>query len=289
MKRGYLEGDFEFFYLKDQKNMEFEFHHHDFNKIIIFISGNVTYLIEGKAYKLKPWDIILVNDKEIHKPIIDSTEIYERIVIWINSSFLQKHSDSTSNLHTCFERCENHKCNLLRYEPQSLEHIKTILFQLRKACTQMEFGSRILRNSLFMQFIVSLNREFLGIEKKRVLPDIEYDKNIDRILAYINQNLKEDLSIDHLASKFYVSKYYLMHKFKKYTGYSIHHYILQKRLLMASSLIKKGLPAMEVSLACGFGDYSNFVRAFKKKFNLSPKKYYKSLLHDQQSNSNKHF
>ncbi len=289
MKRGYLEGDFQLFYLKDQKNMEFEFHHHDFNKILIFLSGNVTYLIEGTAYKLKPWDIILVSDNEIHKPIIDSTEIYERIVIWVNSSFLRKHSDSTSNLHTCFERCGNHKSNLIRYQPQSVDHIKTILFQLKNACTQTEFGSRILKNSLFMQFIVSLNREFLGIEKKKALQDINYDKNIDSILDYINQNLKENLSIDHLSSKFFVSKYYLMHKFKKQTGYSIHHYILQKRLLMANSLIRKGLPAMEVSLVCGFGDYSNFVRAFKKKFGLSPKKYYKNLIQLQQADGDKHF
>jgi hypothetical protein len=44
-KRGYLNKDFEFFHLKDNKAMQFEFHYHDFNKIIIFISGNVTYLI----------------------------------------------------------------------------------------------------------------------------------------------------------------------------------------------------------------------------------------------------
>jgi quercetin dioxygenase-like cupin family protein len=63
VKRGYLNEDFHFFRLKDQKKNEFEYHYHDFNKIIIFLSGEVTYLIEGKSYILKPWDILLVGHK----------------------------------------------------------------------------------------------------------------------------------------------------------------------------------------------------------------------------------
>ena len=66
VKRGYLNEDFHFFNLKDQKRNEFEFHYHDFNKIIIFISGEVTYIIEGKSYKLKPWDILLVGKNDLH-------------------------------------------------------------------------------------------------------------------------------------------------------------------------------------------------------------------------------
>ena len=78
-----------------------------------------------------------------------------------------------------------------------------------------------------------------------------------------------------------------MHQFKKNTGYSIHQFIMQKRLIQANSYIKKGLPTMEVSQQCGFGDYSNFVKAFKKKYGLSPKKYYKGLLNQKNTNKDK--
>jgi AraC-like DNA-binding protein len=50
---------------------------------------------------------------------------------------------------------------------------------------------------------------------------------------------------------------------------------LQKRLILAQSLIREGLTMMDVSIQCGFNDYSNFVRAFKKNFDISPKKYSK--------------
>ena len=103
IKRGYLNGDFEYFHLNDKKSMEFEFHYHDFNKIIVFISGSVTYLIEGKSYKLKPWDLLFVSGNDVHRPIISPNEPYERIVIWINTRFLEIHNNNNSNLLTCFE------------------------------------------------------------------------------------------------------------------------------------------------------------------------------------------
>jgi AraC-like DNA-binding protein len=124
--------------------------------------------------------------------------------------------------------------------------------------------------------MVYINRVFLRRKLNIANTDIEYDERIAAILDYINTNLKEDLSIETLASKFYISKYFLMHKFKADTGYTLHGYIQQKRLIKASDLIKKGKPITEVYLDCGFGDYSSFIRAFKKTFNLSPRDYYKT-------------
>jgi len=278
IKRGYLKEDFRFFHLKDKKHDQFEFHYHDFNKIIIFISGKVTYLIEGKAYKLRPWDILLVNSNEVHKPLIDTEEAYERIVIWVNSSFLTEHNSKNCNLLSCFEVAFKEKLNLIRLKAEYLSDIKYILSQLETAWKSKEFGSDILKNSLFLQLIVYVNRLFLGTEDHKETNDIEYDEAVAVILNYINENLKEALSIESIAEKFYMSKYYLMHKFKAHTGYTVHNYILQKRLILAKELIKKGKPVTEVYIDCGFSDYSNFIRAFKNSYGVAPKKYYKIIL-----------
>lgn len=283
IKRGYLKRDFEFFHLKDMKDLKFQPHYHDFNKIIVFISGNVTYLIEGKAYKLKPWDILFVSSNEIHKPLIDSSEIYERIIIWVNPIFLNKHNSRDANLLTCFELASSQKHNLMRLDYERMMGIKSTLSNLSDSCESREFGSGILKNSLLLQLMVLLNRLFLGSENTKDQSDIEYDESIGNILNYINDNLDEDLSIDYISSKFFMSKYYLMHKFKNQTGYTIHNYILQKRLILANTLIKKGRSVNEVYLECGFGDYSNFIRAFKKMFGLPPKKYYKALMEIENS------
>lgn len=276
IKRGYLKKDFQIFHLKDKKDTQFQFHYHNFNKLVIFISGNVTYLIEGKAYKLKPFDILLINNNDIHKAVIDPDNVYERIIIWVNSDFLIKHNNGC-NLLTCFELASKQNFNLLRLSDDWISNIKDLLFKLERASKDKDFACEILKSSLFLEFMVYINRLFLGNQNIKELSDIEYDKNITSILNYINENLSEDLSIDTLSSKFYMSKYHLMHKFKIQTGYTIHSYILHKRLIMSNSLIKAGKNITDACVECGFNDYSNFVRAFKKTFGLSPKNYCKML------------
>jgi AraC-like DNA-binding protein len=283
IKKGYLNEDFRFFHLKDKKAEEHTFHYHDFNKIVIFLSGNVTYVIEGKYYKLRPWDILFVSSNELHKPNIDPNEYYERIIIWVNSNFLTGHSTEDSNLLTCFEVTQKEKLNLFRMDSEHLNVIKDTLFSLEKEIKAKEFGGKTLQNSIFLQLIVYLNRLILRTKTKKNEKDIQYDERIVNMLSYINENLDSDLSINSIAARFYINRYYLMHNFKDQTGYTLHNYILQKRLAKAAMLIKKGLQISYAADQCGFQDYSSFVRAFKKSFGLPPKQYYKAIQSIQHS------
>lgn len=276
IKRGYLNEDFHYFNLKDQKKNEFEFHYHDFNKIIIFISGEVTYIIEGKSYKLKPWDILLVGKNDLHLPIISSSMPYERIILWLNPLFLQGHNKNNCDLLSCFHLASERKLNLIRLSSKNINSLKQTLSDLEEEIRDTAFGSTILKNALFLQFIVKINRLFLGMDINKNIDDIKYDSRIEELLSFINSNLDKDLSIEMLSKAFYLNKYYLMHLFKQETGYTLYSYIQKKRLIKASELIKTGMQAGEVCSECGYGDYSSFVRAFKKEFELSPKQYYKS-------------
>lgn len=273
-KRGYLNNDFIFFNLQDTKEMEIKSHYHEFNKIVIFISGKVTYYIEGTAYKLKPWDILLIKHDTIHKPIVDTTFPYKRFILWIRPSFLQNYKSAKDNLLTCFELAHQHQFHLLRIPPEMLPIIQSIFSQINGTCQNLNFGDEVLRSSLFLQLIVYLNRMPMDIKKDALPAGIECDETIYRVLKYIDHNIADDLSIEKLASVFFLSKYYLMHKFKYYTGYSIHNYVLQKRLMAANQFIKAGQPVMTACMESGFHDYSNFTRAFKKMYGMPPKKHY---------------
>ena len=269
-KSGYLNRDFQLFHLKDKKNQDFEFHYHDFNKIIIFLSGKVTYLIEGKAYYLKPWDILLVNNHDVHKPLIDSSETYERIIIWANSDFIENHNYENCDLSTCFKLANEKSFNLIRLETKSQNHIQFIIKSLQTSFDSNDFGSKLLSNSLFVQLLIYLNRVHLGNMYLNEEDSLKYDKQIEKILKYINNNLCSDLSVEFFSREFYISKYYLMHKFKKETGYTLHNYVMQKRLLMAKDLIRNGEPITKTYAQCGFNDYSCFLRSFKNTFHKSP-------------------
>mgnify|MGYP004456471137 CR=1 FL=1 len=268
---GYLHQNFRLFHLKDKKTPEFEFHYHNFNKIIIFLSGNVTYLVEGKAYYLKPWDILLVNHHDIHKAVIDPGTTYERIIIWLQNDFIKSQKDRPCDLSACFATANEKRFNLIRLNATLQTKIQTLIHSLENSLTSEEFGHEVLSQTYFLQLMVYLNQVFTPEQYEENQSASKYDKQIADILKYINLHLDEDLSNEALSEKFFLSKYYLMHKFKEETGYTLHNYIQQKRLICASDMIKGGTPVLKAASQCGFFDYSTFLRAFRKMFGISPK------------------
>ena len=71
----------------------------------------------------------------------------------------------------------------------------------------------------------------------------------------------------------YVSKSHLSHRFKEFTGLTLYQYIIKKRLVVARNMLREGAQVMDACLQCGFNDYSNFLKAFKREFGKSPKEF----------------
>ena len=263
-KTGYLKEDFRLFHINDQTKKDFSYHYHDFHKIIVFISGKVTYHIEGKAYHLKPRDILLVSQGAIHKPEIDPSVPYERYIFWIRDDL------SCQELNTCFQKANDRSFNLVRADSALQERLKDLLPEIKQTLQNKHFGDTVLRNALFTQFMIYINRIFLRTSSSPDKKAYSSDTQVEQLLKYINRNLSENLSIDQLAERFFFSKYHMMRKFKNETGYTIHNYITSKRLLMARSLISQGIPVIKAAQASGFHDYTTFVRAYKKQFGKAP-------------------
>lgn len=263
-KTGYLKEDFRLFHINDQTKKDFSYHYHDFHKIIVFISGKVTYHIEGKAYHLKPRDILLVSQGAIHKPEIDPSVPYERYIFWIRDDL------SCQELNTCFQKANDRSFNLVRADSALQERLKDLLPEIEQTLQNKHFGDTVLRNALFTQFMIYINRIFLRTSSSPDKKTYSSDTQVEQLLKYINRNLSENLSIDQLANRIFFSKYHMMRKFKNETGYTIHNYITSKRLLMARSLISQGMPVMKAAQASGFHDYTTFVRAYKKQFGKAP-------------------
>lgn len=263
-KTGYLKEDFRLFHINDQTKKDFSYHYHDFHKIIVFISGKVTYHIEGKAYHLKPRDILLVSQGAIHKPEIDPSVPYERYIFWIRDDL------SCQELNTCFQKANDRSFNLVRADSALQERLKDLLPEIEQTLQNEHFGDPVLRNALFTQFMIYINRIFLRTSSSPDKKTYSSDTQVEQLLKYINRNLSENLSIDQLANRFFFSKYHMMRKFKNETGYTIHNYITSKRLLLARSLINEGTPVMKAAQMSGFNDYTTFVRSYKKQFGNAP-------------------
>ena len=269
-KTGYLDHDFRMFHIVDSVKREFEFHYHDFNKRIIFIGGNINYFIEGKNYSLEPYDVVLVNAGEIHRPnVLDATE-YERIIIYVSTQFLNAYKQKTYDLNYCFERGKKEHSNVLRIQSIEKSKLYQVCQELEHSFNDDEYANELYQKILFLEFMIQLNRTAIS-NHINYLDSVNGNTKLIPIIEYINEHLTEELTIDILASKFYLNRYYLMHFFKEETGYTIGNYITEKRLLLAKNLVHNGSSITEACFQSGFKNYSTFLRAFKKKFNTIPK------------------
>lgn len=130
--------------------------------------------------------------------------------------------------------------------------------------------TKLHQQSALLQFLILMTQLSLG-DDLSCLAASGANPQILQVLSYINQNLSEPLSIDRIADACYLNRSYLMHLFRRETGYTVLSYITEKRLFAARSLIQSGASVTDACLQSGFSGYAAFYRAYKKKFGESPK------------------
>ena len=268
---------FEVFHYRDDYMKEVALHHHDFYEIYFFQSGNVSYNIESRNYLLTPGDLLIISPNELHQPVFgEEKQVYERTVLWISKSFLEQFDLPGQEVSRCFDTSLPEHTNLLRPDGITRELLNYLLSTLQQEMDSPEYGAGLYSMGCLAQLLVLINR--LALRANR---DAEPRENADsvvyRVLGYINEHYNEDLSLDFLANKFFISKYHLSREFNRLVGTSVYRYIIQKRLVMAKQMMSAGMPTSEVYQHCGFGDYSNFYRAFKAEYQISPREFVESI------------
>jgi len=261
----FLNADLPFLYL----------HHHDFYELYLYMSGDVTFLIEGKSYNLQLGDIILINTRELHHAIVNSMKIpYERIVLWINKSFLQGLSTPEIDLTLCFESVV--KKNVIRADIEFGQNIRIQLNKLLSLENYKGFGKDLLYKAYITEITIHLHNLVLN-DKSDLDITVQNNHLIEGIIEYINNHIDEDITLDELSKEFYLSKFHLSREFSKHTGTTIHRYIVKKKLIVAKELILNDYPINSVYKQSGFGDYSNFFRSFKNEYGVTPKQFYNMM------------
>ena len=265
VQRGYLHEDFRLFHLRGAMEESVDWHYHTFHKIIEFLGGESGYGVEGKQYLLQPGDLVLVPQGCIHRPEAEPNAPYERRILYLSPEFLCR-AGGSCDLAACFDRAREE----FRFVVHPADGTGGAqLAALEHAEREDAFGRELLAQSLLFQFLIGLNRAMADDLLQYAKP-AAYDRKIESILRYLSEHLTEPVSIDDLAARFFVSKYHMMRQFRAQTGYTIHGYLTGKRLMRARAMIAAGTPVLQASEESGFGDYSAFLRAYRKQFGAAP-------------------
>lgn len=246
---------YEIFHYKNTMLDSVDVHHHDFYEVYLFLGGKVEYSVEGRNYHLEPGDILMISPLELHRPrILKEDESYERIVLWINTNYLENLSTPQTNLTCCFDTSRPGHSNLLHPSRAQRANLLSLLGQLVQENYSTVYGSDVISTGILLQFLVELNRLVLGGHGKPHEELIEHATPlISQVLDYINAHYFEQLSLGQLAGEFYISKYHLSHEFNRVVGTSVYRYIILKRLVIAKQMLASGIPPRMCTAAAGSG------------------------------------
>lgn len=269
-KQGFLAEDFRLFHLAGPARSPAP-HYHDFCKILLFLDGDVDYVIEGRTYGLRPGDIVLVGRGEIHCPHVRDTRDYDRIILYLSLPFLREVS-GRDPLDQCFDTARFRHSSVLRLGESGRQRLFAMAGQLERAYDrQEEYAGPLLARLLLLEFMIALNRAALDSQAVYIHTG-SMNYRVSGLISYISGHLDEELSISRLAEVCCLSPYHMMRLFKEETGCTIGNYITQKRLSLARDLLASGqVNATQACFRSGFSNYSTFLRAYKRHFNASPR------------------
>jgi len=230
-------------------------HWHEFYEIELILEGSGVYNIDGIDYEIKKGALFAMSPSSFH--FID----FKKDTKLINVMFT-------------LDGCEwDFLCNIFKDSP----HVTLNLSD----------------NDIY--FVETITKEMLSTENKKhqnallnsILGKIQNlnsnsalsfsDNQMQQAVLYIQNNFRENITLNKVAKIANYSPNYFGNKFKLYTGVTFKQYILDLRFLLAEKLLKHSdMSVVEISAECGFNDFSNFMVYFKNKHKMTPGEFRKS-------------
>ncbi len=255
------------------KAENFQMHAHEWMEVFYLLSGKCSYLVEGSKYELHPGDILIMRSAETHMIEIKEDEPYERIAIHFSPAVLAAVPQNERFLRPFLDRPLGQR-NLYRTDESGDS-------RLRAAFEGFGFeGIGDVKLNLMCRLLMFLTVLSAVFEKQGNLDGSE-DSFQSQLVAFVNEHLFEDISLQSIADAFFRSRSQISRVFRQATGSPLWEYVTIKRLLAAQAMLQRGVNASEACLACGFSDYSSFFRAYRARFGHSPKNDYGKELKDR--------
>lgn len=267
-----LRSDFEAFYYSDSEMRPVPAHRHSFYELLLLLEGNVTYRIGEESYFLLPGDLLVLPGEIPHHPVSGGKGKYRRVVLWLTADFVRSLPDGDALAETLGMNEENPQGRLYRFHATDGDTLAECALSIAEETRFEHPMGDTMSTLLVTRLLILIRRAAVSArEQEDGAPSSLY--RIREVTAYIDENLHRDLTLDSIADRFFFSKFYLSHLFKRHMNMTPHAYITERRLLLAKQLLAEGTPPTEVFKLCGYTDYSVFYRSFKKFYGIAPGKF----------------
>ncbi|MDR3167683.1 MAG: AraC family transcriptional regulator [Treponema sp.] len=240
---------------------------HPESEIFFIFCGNVEFIIEGYRYALLPEAMLLIPPETIHGWRLLSPGLFHRFSVHFLPEYLDE--GERSLFLGLFSGGP-------RYFPSTSS--KNINFFIQTLINSMHL-EEALRPVAVKSRLLSLLTELRVMLLDTAGKPVPVDGRILRVLSFLQEHLREKLSLEGLARRFNIDKNYLNILFRRATGTTVNRYIRFKRLALVRQEILRGANPEDAAYRAGFNDYSNFYRAYKALYGSMPSAPGKGIIH----------
>lgn len=242
-------------------------HWHNHLEILYIIQGTMYMVRNDEKYTLQQHDLFLVNSGDIH--LTRSPENIEALLLQIPWELL---SPTISGYKTI--RFKEYYPESELMEAPAFQKLLHHLLAMKTLYEQGEDGYQFLFNSNLNFFLHTLYKNYSVnedlAEKNKASKHLS---RIKEILAYVEQNYMEPLSLNEAASFVALNPEYFCRSFKKYTGFTFMEYVNFVRLThIHSDLLNTDDNITSLQERHGFTNYKVFNRMFKEAYGCTPSK-----------------
>ena len=247
-------------------------HNHSHYEILYIFGGERILIAEKKQYVLNKNSVALVQPYTLHKTI-ESAEYkqkkYRKYMINFTKDFIGNFQTAMEvDVFSAFQRNQV----LFQLNDEEADFVKNIMMEMKKYNNA--------ENSCDVQVFRLLLCSLLTFFAKKSEKETVYNDNIliDKIVDYLEKNYAQEITLDTLAKRFYISKYEISRMFTKNVGISFIEYLTRVRIENSKKLLlDTSLSITQISELAGFNSSSNFARVFKKITGVAPVQYRKNV------------
>lgn len=226
---------------------------HQFHEIFLLKTGDADFMTDRESYRIKPGNLVIIPKNTFHTFNVRCDESdYQRCVF----NFYE--TDELSPIimqNMTSAQVIDSLPDFFIHEIERLDDSK-----------YSESERLILAHSILRCVLVEIGH-LLPSSDKTVG---SAGKITSACIKYINDNIRESLTVDKISCAINYSRSRIAHEFKKDLNMSVYKYVIEKKLIGAHIDIMSGIPAVKACECYGFSDYSCFYRHYKKRFGASP-------------------
>ena len=154
-----------------------------------------------------------------------------------------------------------------------------LYYLFKRECREKKHNYKQAVELAVTTYFLGLTRELdIHAQEGPLGAEIGKNKHVYEIADYLSRHCEQPLSLDELAGRFYLSKYYACRAFKEVTGYTISEYVNIHRIQRAKRYLEETtLSISEIADMVGYGTMTHFEKTFKIYMTISPLKYRKTL------------